>query len=288
MQIKQLIRKAMRILPDKLAINLDYFRVFGKFPDLKNPKTFNEKLQWLKLHDRKTIYTTMVDKYAVKQYVAERIGEDHIVPTLGVWEAFDEIDFDALPQQFVLKCTHDCGGLVICKDKSTLDKSAAKQKIETSLKRNYYWQAREWPYKNVKPRIIAEKYLEVPGKKALPVYKIFNFSGKPSVMQVIQNDKLRDETIDYFDSAWNKLDLRQNYPNSANPPERPEQLGDMLRLAKTLSRDFPFLRTDFYIAENKVYFSEFTFYSDAGCARFSPPEWDGIMGSWIHLPQEKM
>lgn len=149
-----------KVLPDKMYLKICYKLATGKKLDLKNPQTFNEKLQWLKLYDRKPEYTRMVDKYEAKKYVAEKIGEEYIIPTLGVWDHFDEIDFDSLPDQFVLKCTHDSGGLVIVRDKAKLDKVAAKQKIEKSLKRNYYYSGREWPYKDVKPRIIAEKYME--------------------------------------------------------------------------------------------------------------------------------
>lgn len=285
MNIKRYLRKMSRILPDKWAICLDYYRFFGKFPNLKNPKSFNEKLQWLKLYDRNPEYIKMVDKYSAKQYVAERVGEEYVVPNYGVWEHFDDIDFDILPNQFVLKCTHDCGGLVICRDTAKLDKSAAKTKIEESLKRNYYWQGREWPYKNVAPRIIAEKYLEDGDRNTLPVYKVFNFNGEPRIIQAIQNDKQIDESIDYFDTNWNKLDMRQNYPNSEYPFEKPKQLSDMLCLAKKLSEGFAFLRTDFYLVDTKIYFSEYTFYSDAGFAKFFPEKWDRILGDWIQLPK---
>lgn len=284
MQIKRVLRKVSCILPDKWAICLDYYRFFGKFPDLKNPKTFNEKLQWLKLYDRKPEYTRMVDKYEAKKYVAERIGEEYIVPTYGVWDHFDEIDFDALPNQFVLKCTHDCGGLVICRDKASLDWAAAKKKIESCLKRNYFWQGREWPYKNVEPRVIAEKYMEDSGNFALPVYKIFCFNGEPRIIQAVQNDKLPGEIIDYFDSTWTKLNMRQNFPNSQELLPKPERLTEMFMLARTLSDGFPFLRTDFYTINNQVFFSENTFYSDAGFACFHPANWDEILGSWIELP----
>ena len=159
MDIKKGIKNLTRILPDRLFIRLEYLRFFGRLPDLNNPKTYNEKLQWLKLYDRKPEYTMMVDKFEVKRYISKKIGEQYIIPTLGVWDRFEDINFDALPEQFVLKCTHDSGGLVICTDKSKLDFASAKKKINRCLKTNYYWQDREWPYKNVKPRIIAEKYL---------------------------------------------------------------------------------------------------------------------------------
>ena len=260
----------------------------GKHLDLDNPKTFNEKLQWLKLYYHKPVFSCMVDKYGAKQFVSERIGEDKIIPTLGVYRSFDEINFDELPDQFVLKCTHDSGGLVICRDKAKLDKEAARTRIEKSLKVNYFWYSREWPYKNVTPRIIAEKYMEDAGKATLPVYKIFCFGGEPTLIQSIQNDKTEKETIDYFDTDWNLLDLRQNYPNSANPLPRPQGLEEMLDYARTLSAGHPFLRTDFYSINGKIYFSEFTFYSDGGMAVFYPNTWDLELGKKIVLPDKSI
>lgn len=171
MSVRKIARKALKCLPDKMYIGLKYFLKFREFPNLKSPVTFNEKLQWLKLHDRKPEYNTMVDKYKAKKYVADRIGSEHIIPTLGVWERFEDIDFDVLPNQFVLKCTHDSGGLVICRNKSKFDKVNAKEKIKASLKTNYFYQGREWPYKNVRPRIIAEKYMEDGSTKELTDYK---------------------------------------------------------------------------------------------------------------------
>ena len=274
-------------MPDAAYLRLMFRAIMKKRLDLKNPKSFNEKLQWLKLYERKPIYTTMVDKYAVKKHVADLIGEEYIIPTLGVWDSFDEIDFDSLPDQFVLKCTHDSGGLVICRDKSQLDKGAAKRKIDASMKRNYYWSGREWPYKDVKPQIIAEKYMQDGQTSVLPVYKVFNFGGEPRLIQVIQNDKTPQESIDYFDPQWNQLDLRQNFPNSEEPLTEPAQLKEILSLARILCGGLPFIRTDFYTINGKVYFSEFTFYSDCGFAAFHPQQWDRTLGEWIKLPTGK-
>ena len=282
--MKKFLKKLSRLLPDKAYIRLAYFRRIHKFPNLKNPKTFNEKLQWLKLYDRRPEYTAMVDKYEVKRIVADKIGEEYIIPTLGVWDSFDAIDFDALPEQFVLKCTHDSGGLVIVKDKSKLDREAARKIIESSLAVSYYWYGREWPYKNVKPRIIAETYMEDSNSEILNVYKIFTFGGEPKIIQTIQNDKTDSETIDYFDTAWNLLEMKQNYPNSMSPLSKPEKLSEMVSLSRILAKDSsPFLRTDFYEINGKVYFSEFTFYSDSGTARFTPSKWDTTLGEWLDL-----
>ena len=273
----------MRILPDSLYLRLKYFIRMKKMLNIKRPQTFNEKLQWLKLHDRNPEYTKMVDKYEVRKYIAEKIGEEHLIPLLGVWDSFEEIDFDKLPAQFVLKCTHDSGGLVVCKDKSKLNLELSRKKINKCLKTNYYWHAREWPYKNVKPRIIAEQLMKDGDNNFLPVYKFFCFSGVPKIIQTIQNDKQPNESIDYFDTDWKLLNIRQNYPNSEAPMEKPEQLSKMLKIVECLSKGIKFVRVDLYSINNKVYFSEFTFYSDAGFAKFHPEKQDYIIGSYIDL-----
>jgi hypothetical protein len=277
--------KIGRLFTDGFYLKCLYKARTGKKLNLKTPRTFNEKLQWLKLHNRKDEFTTMVDKYSAKRYVAEKIGEEYIIPTLGVWERFEDVDFDQLPNQFVMKCTHDSGGLVICRDKNTFDMDGARKKINSSLKRNYYWHGREWQYKNVPPKILVEKYMEDEKNigKSLDVYKILTFGGVPRIIQVIQNDKTAQEVIDYFDCDWKLLDLKQNYPNSTQPLKRPRNLEHMLDLSARMSQGFPFLRVDFYEINGKLYFSEFTFYSDSGTAAFSPPAWDDVLGSWIDL-----
>ena len=178
------LKKLLRILPDKLYIQLQYFYHFYRFANLKNPQTFNEKLQWLKLYDRNPLYTTMVDKYKVKEYVANIIGKEYIIPTLAVYNNVEDIDFDRLPNQFVLKCNHDSGGLVICKDKSKLDKKGAIKKLSKALKNNFYYNGREWPYKNVKPCVIAEQYMEDSETEELRDYKFFCFNGDVKILFV--------------------------------------------------------------------------------------------------------
>lgn len=274
-------------MPDEEYLSKLYEAKFGKKLDLKEPKTFNEKLQWLKLHDRKEKYTTMVDKYAVKKLIAEKIGKEHVVPTYGVWDNISQIDLNKLPSQFVLKTTHGCGGMIICKDKSQLDLKKDGKVLLRGLKRNYYYHVREWPYKNVQPRILAEKYLENDSNAALIVYKVFNFNGIPKIIQVIQGDKTKNETIDYFDTEWNLLNLHQNYPNSQYHLPKPKELNEMLKLSSICSTHFPFLRTDWYIVGGQIYFSEFTFYSDAGMEPFYPEEWDLKLGEWIELPDKE-
>lgn len=212
------LEKMTHVIPDRLYLKLKFRQKMGKWPDLDNPKTFNEKLQWLKLHDRKPIYSTMVDKYEAKRYIADIIGEEYIIPTLGVWDRFEDIDFDALPNQFVLKCTHDSGGLVIVCDKSSMNLDAARKKINRSMKRNYYWHGREWAYKNVKPRIIAEQYMEDgnPGEKperidaGLTDYKVHCFNGKPKLILVCKDRFSRGGmTEDFFSDEWNHLPVKR-------------------------------------------------------------------------------
>lgn len=273
-----------RMIPDKLWIQIKYYQWFHKLPNLKNPKTFNEKLNWLKLYDRRPEYTTMVDKYEAKKYVSDRVGCQYVIPTVGgPWKSFDEIDFDVLPDQFVLKTTHDCGGVVICKDKKTFDKKKAKAFLHGHLKNNYYLTCREWPYKNVEPRIFAEAYMKDGENDFLPVYKIMCFNGEPHIIQTIQNDKQPNESIDYFDSDWKLLKLKQNFPNSDKPLSKPEKLGEMLEIAQALSKGKNFLRVDLYVINGKIAFSEHTFYSDAGMAKFDPEIWDERLGEKIDL-----
>lgn len=254
--------------------------------NLENPTTFNEKLQWLKLYYRKPEFTTMVDKYEVKSFLEDKIGKEHIIPSLGVYKNYNDIPFDALPNQFVIKCTHNSGGIIICKDKTKFDPKLYKKNINKTLSRNYFYSGREWPYKNIKPRVLVEKYMKDEGFDILPVYKIFNFNGEPKLIQLILNDKSKEETVDYYDIKWNKLDLKQNFKNSTIVLPKPKKLDEILSLAKKLSQNLPFIRTDFYIINDCVYFSEFTFFSDNGFKNFTPEKWDAILGSWIELPEK--
>lgn len=282
--VKEIGKKVVALIPTKPWLSWQFKKRFGRKINWENPTTFNEKLQWIKVYDRKPIYTTMVDKYEVKKYVADIIGEEYIIPTLGVWDRFEDIDFDTLPDQFVLKCTHDSGGIAIVKDKVTFDKEKARKQFKIAMNRNPYDVTREWPYKNVKHRIIAEVYMKDENADVLPVYKVFTFGGKPSLIQAIQNDKTVDETIDYFDTDWKLLDLRQNYPNSKKPLPRPQNLEKMLALAEKLAVVPTFLRVDFYEINGTLYFSEFTFFSDSGLKNFCPETWDSILGEKIVLP----
>ena len=255
--------------------------------DLSNPRTFNEKLQWLKLHDRRPIYTTMVDKYEAKKHVASVIGDEHIIPTLGVWEHFDEIDFDTLPDQFVLKCTHDSGGLVIVRDKTKLDREAARQKIEKCLKTNYYLIGREWPYKNVQPRIIAEKFMidDVIGE--LRDYKFFCFDGCVKFYKIDYN-RFSEHRANYYlpDGQLLKFGEADFPPNFAKTIMPPASLPLMIEIAEKLSSGHIFIRIDLYEVNGTVYFGEFTFYPASGVGKIVPEVWDKIIGEWIHLHED--
>lgn len=282
-------RGFLGFLSDKAYIKLMFKVALGKKLNLKEPKTYSEKLQWLKLYDRRPEYSTYVDKYEVKNYVAEKIGKEYIIPTLGVWESFDEIDFGSLPEQFVLKCTHDSGGLVICKDKSKLDISKAKAKIEKSLKTNYYKLGREWPYKNVKPRIIAEQYMEDEKTKELRDYKFFAFDGDVRAVFIATERQIENEEtkFDFFDAEFNHLPFTNGHPNAKVPPEKPINFEKMKELAAKLSKGIPQVRVDFYEVNGAVYFGELTFFHWGGMKPFDPEEWDYTFGSWIKLPNKK-
>lgn len=275
-------------LPDEMFIRLAYENNFHKKFNIDNPQTFNEKLQWLKLNDKKEIYTTMVDKYKVKKYVSDIIGEKYIIPTLGVYEKFDDINFSKLPDQFVLKCTHDSGSSIVCEDKSELDIKKARKKINKNLKKNFYYSFREWPYKNVKPRIIVEKYMENIGE-SLKDYKFMCFNGKVKCIFVCSNRHTKTGlNIDIFDTDWVKMPFgRAKHPNSKDIIKRPENLEKMIDLSEKLAKDMPFIRVDFYESNNKIFFGELTFYPSAGFEKFEPEEYDKILGDMLELPKIK-
>lgn len=279
-------REWLNWMSDELYLKIGYWIKFKKKLNLDNPQTYNEKLQWLKLYDRNPLYTQLVDKYEVKKIVAEKIGAEYIIPTLGVWEHFDEIDFDKLPNQFVLKCTHDSGGLIVVKDKSKLDKKAARKKIEYCLKHSFFWGMREWPYKDVKPRIIAEQYMEDTQTKELSDYKFFCFNGSPKTILVCKDRYSKTGlTEDFFSVNWEHLNIkRPTHPNAAFQIGKPSKLKLMLDLAEKLAENIPFSRIDFYEVNGNAYFGEITFYPASGLSAFVPEEWDYTFGSWIKLP----
>ena len=256
----------------------------GRELNLNNPTTFNEKLQWLKLYNRNSLYTTMVDKYAVKKYVAGKIGEKYVIPTLGVWDNVEDIDFEKLPEQFVLKCTHDSGGIVICKDKSLLDYNKAKKELKNSLKTNFFLKWREWPYKDVKRRIIAEKFMEDDNANELVDYKVLCFHGEPKIIEVHKGRFKGHHTQDVYDTDWKKTDITQyNLPMTDEVLSKPVFLEEMLSLSKLLSKDIIHIRVDWYFVKGQLYFGELTFFDGSGFNLFCGNA-DELLGSWIKLP----
>lgn len=279
--------KLMRFLNDEQYTKLTYRVQMGEKLNLVEPKKYNEKLQWLKLYDHNPMYSTIVDKFAVKEYVSNLIGEQYVIKTLGVWNQFSEINFDALPERFVLKTTHGGGntGVVICRDKNTFDMKAAKDKLNKSLKKDAYMVSREWPYKNVPRRIIAEEYMEDKKTGELRDYKFFCFNGEPKALFVASERQNRKEPcFDFFDIEYNHLDLRCSHPLAEVPPEKPESFDEMLELARKLSKGFPHVRVDLYDINGKPYFGELTLYHWEGLMPFYPESWNETFGSWLKIP----
>ena len=281
--------KIVSLIPDKLYLSLKFYKNFGRFPNWKNPQTFSEKLQWLKLYDRKPEYTTMVDKYAVKDYVASIIGSEYVIPTLGLWDKPEDIEWEKLPNQFVLKTSHGGGsdGVVICRDKATFDKERAIKLLNENLKTDLYVVWREWPYKNVPKRILAEKYIEpCLETKDLPDYKFFCFNGEPKYCQVISG-RGTHMSIDFFDHEWKHQLFHEphDYPFADDEPQKPECFEQMWSFARQLAKDKAFSRIDFYQVHNQVLFGEITFFPTSGMGGFKPQEWDTIFGKLLILPE---
>ena len=251
--------------------------------NLEHPETFNEKLNWLKLYNRKAIYTQMADKYLAKGYVERIIGKKYVVKLYGVYDSYEKINFDLLPQKFVIKCTHDSGSMIICKDKSSLDKKKVKAKIEKALKTNYFYKSREWPYKNIIPRILIEEYLDDHVGNELCDYKFWCFNGIPRVVYFTnKSDKIYEN---FYDIYFKPLDISHGFPRHEPEFTRPNNFEEMIKLATKLSKDIPFVRVDFFNVDSKIYFAEFTFYDWGGFKPFSNKEWDVKLGSWIKLPE---
>lgn len=300
-KIKQIISDPKRILlgilnrtavlwSDKLFLKLKFRLMMGQKLDLKNPKTFNEKLQWLKLYNRKPEYTTMVDKYAVKEYVANIIGEEYIIPTLGVWDSVSEIDWDSLPNQFVLKTTHGGGGggVVICKNKTTFNTEASKLKLQQSLDSDIYINFREWPYKNVPKRIIAEEFMKDESNYELKDFKFFCFNGKVKCFKV-DFDRFTSHKANYYDLNAHLLPFWEVVcPAAPNRNfEKPRNFEKMIEIAEALSKDIPFARIDLYNTNGKIFFGEITFFPAAGMGKFEPEEWDETLGEYLILPKDE-
>ena len=283
-------REMLNWMSDKAYIDLMFQYRIGKKIDWKNPKTFNEKLQWLKLYDRRPEYHSMVDKYEAKLYVSSQIGEQYIIPTLGLWDSVEEIDFVSLPDSFVLKCTHDSGSIVLCPDKKKFNKEAAFKKLNHGLNRDMFYWGREWPYKGLKRRIIAETYMRDESKTDLKDYKVLCFNGEPKLIELHQQRNTKNQTQDYYDTNWNLTEITQNsthiYKESKQSVEKPAALEEMLALSARLSQGIPQLRVDWYSISGRLYFGELTFFDGSGFEPYDKYEDDLMLGSWITLPHK--
>ena len=273
------------VIPNRMFLRIAYRANFNRKLNLNNPQTYNEKLQWLKLNDCNPEYSKLVDKYEVREYIKEKLGDEYLIPLLGVWDRFDDIDFDSLPNEFVLKCNHDSGGLVICTDKTTFDIKEARKKINKSLKTNYFWAGREWPYKKVKPKIIAEKYMVDESGYELKDYKFFCFDGEVKALFIAtdRGSKTEETKFDFYDENFNHLPFTNGHPNSTKKIQKPQSFEEMKKLAAILSEGFPHIRVDFYDINGKIYFGEMTFFHWSGFVPFVPEEWDYTFGDWINL-----
>lgn len=276
-------------LPDEMFLKMR-FRVRMGYPlNLESPVSYSEKIQWLKLFDRRELYTTLVDKYDVKQYVCSLIGEQHVAKTYGVWDSPNGIDFENLPTRFVLKTTHGGGneGVIVVKDKSSIDKDKIRANLGIALRQDLYSHSREWPYKGIKKRIIAEEFLEDEETGELRDYKFFCFNGEVKALFVATERQSRKEPFfNFFDEKYKPLDIKQGHPRAVTPPEKPSKFDEMVEIATKLSQGFPHVRLDLYQANGKVYFGEYTFYHFGGMVPFEPAKWDIIFGSWLTLPRK--
>lgn len=272
------------ILPDKLFIKWHFRLLLGYKLDLKHPKTFNEKLQWLKFNDIRPEYTKMVDKVEAKDYVQSIIGSKYIIPTLGIWDSVDKIDWESLPEQFVVKSTGDSGGVVVCKDKQKLNIEEAKKKLQTLGSRDYTAISKEYPYKNVPHRYIAEAYVEDESGYELKDYKIFCFDGEPRFLFVATGRQQHDTRFDFYDLDFNHLPVLNGHANADVWPVKPENFDEMLEVARKLSQGIPHVRVDLYNVRGKIYFGELTFFHWSGMVPYEPQEWDYRFGEYLKLP----
>lgn len=278
-------RGLLNWLPDQAYLSALWQAYYHKKLDWKNPKSFNEKIQWLKVFDRNPLYPTLVDKYSVREYIKNKVGEEYLIRLVGgPWSGFDEIDFSQLPERFVLKCTHDSGGVVICRGKDSFDMKSAREKIEKSLRRNYYWGGREWPYRDIQPRIIAEEYIGSSAGTEPTDYKLIMFGGELRCLFVTTNRFTgKKMNMTFFDTDWNQLPFERMYPTDQNTPVKPERYDEMIRIAKQLSKGLALTRIDLYEIDRKVYCGEITLYPGSGLETFQPEEWDYTLGEWLDL-----
>jgi len=281
------IMKALSFLPDKLYLKLFYFTTTGKRLNFKNPKGFNEKQQWLKVNNRNWEYCKLVDKLAVREHIKEVLGEEYLIPLLGKWKSFDDIDFSKLPNQFVLKCNHDSGSTKIIKDKTSLtdkDYKDLRKFFKKRLKDDFFYAGREYPYKGLDRYIIAEQMMvdDNNPQSSIEDYKFFCFDGEPKVM-FIATDRSTDCRFDFFDMDFNHLDIVNIHPNADKPINKPALFEEMKVIAAKLSKGIKFVRMDLYEINGKIYFGEYTFFHGGAFRLCEPPEWERKLGDWIDL-----
>ncbi len=283
MDDEKINKKFAFILNDAEYISQRFQYFIGYRPNLDKPRTFNEKLQWLKLYDYRKEYTQLVDKYLVRQYVKERIGDEYLAPMLGIWNRFEEIDFEKLPEKFVLKCTHDSGSMVVCKNREKFQKEKVQRYLESRLQMNYFWVGREKPYKDVERKIIAEKFLEGKNGKLID-YKFLCANGKTKYIFTCSDRNTENGLhVNFYRTDWSPLPFERHYPKQKREIEKPVQLEEMIGLAEKLAEGIKFVRVDFYLIDEKIYFSELTFYPGGGVEEFTPEEWDYELGKIIEI-----
>ena len=276
-------KKVLSLLPDKAYIWLQYYHHTGRRLNLKNPQRYNEKLQWIKLYDHNPAYTDMVDKYKVKQLITDKIGAQYVIPLLGVWDNAEEIDFDSLPDRFVLKTNHDSKGVVICKNKRALATEEVKAFLNNRLKHDGYKYGREWPYKSIQRKIIAEQYVE-DSNGELHDYKVMCFNGIPKLIQLHRGRFSNHHTQEFYNNNWERQAFNQKGETMAETPiAPPSSLKEMLSLSAKLSEGIPHVRVDWYIVDGRLIFGELTFFDAAGYDEFVPDEMNEEIGSWINL-----
>ncbi|MGO1469477.1 MAG: ATP-grasp fold amidoligase family protein [Tissierella sp.] len=281
--LNKVIYNFKKIIPDKLYLKLQYRHHFNKKLNLKGPKNFNEKIQWLKLNDRKPEYVNYVDKYEVRKYIKDTIGDEYLIPLIGVYDSVEQIDWISLPDSFVLKCTHGSSSNIICKNKADLDIEAAKIMLNRWLSSNWFWYGREWPYKNVKPRIVCEKYMVDESNVELKDYKIFCFNGEPKLIQVDFN-RFEHHQRNIYDINWDYIEASIKYPTNPDTIiKKPVKLDEMLEISKKLSAGIPHVRVDLYSIEESIYFGELTFHHGSGYEKIKPESLNNAMGEWIDL-----
>lgn len=277
----------LNFLSDKTFVKLEYRIKMGDKLNLDSPQTYNEKLQWLKLYDHNPLYVELVDKYEVRKQVENIIGKDYLIPIYGVYKNYNEINFEDLPNQFVLKPTHTSGDVFICKDKKLLNYNKLENEVNSWMKKNYFDYHREWPYKNIEPRIICEKYMSEKDNDRIKDYKFFCFNGRSELM-FVASDRGVNTKFDFYDMKFNHLDLSQHYPKSETPMTKPGKFEEMIMLSEKLAKDLPHVRIDLYSINEKIYFGEFTFYHFSGFESFEPDSFDLKLGSLLNMPEKQI